>query len=592
MKSRFQHRLWFLVVAVGGWTGSTHVTADDREIGAPNVIVIMTDDQGWGDLGFHGNPVIRTPHLDQLAEASVRLPYFYVSPVCAPTRASLMTGRYNYRTRAIDTYRGRALMDPAEITLAQRLRTGGYRTGLFGKWHLGDTWPLRPIDRGFDTALVHRGGGIGQPSDPPGGENKYSNPILFRDGIAEVQQGYCTDVFFREGMTWANQTIDARKPFFLCLMTNAPHGPLGDVPPAQYEHHRQTPITPDRFPPTPGHPLPSALNSDELARVYAMIENIDDNVGRLIAWLAERNLTRNTLVLFLTDNGVATAGYNGGLRSRKGDVYEGGIRSPLFACWPGRLTPGDGPPHPAAHFDLAPTILEACGLPHDDKLFDGRSLWPLLTRQQVDWPERTLFVQSHRGDVPQAEHHFAARSSRWKLVRSSGFGNEQPDPKTPWELFDMQTDPYETKNVAELHPELVAELRRQYAAWFTDVSQTRPDNYAPVRLAIGSPHENPTVLTRQDWRGADWRPDDRGHWEIDVVESGQFDVTVRWAARTTAVDIELEVAGVRRRETAAAETTELVLKDLALPSGPARVEATVWVGNRPAGVRFVEFLRR
>jgi len=158
MKSRFQHRLWFLVVALIGWPGSTQVTADDREIGAPNVIVIMTDDQGWGDLGFHGNPVIRTPHLDQLAEASVRLPYFYVSPVCAPTRASLMTGRYNYRTRAIDTYRGRALMDPAEITLAQRLRTGGYRTGLFGKWHLGDTWPLRPIDRGFDTALVHRGG--------------------------------------------------------------------------------------------------------------------------------------------------------------------------------------------------------------------------------------------------------------------------------------------------------------------------------------------------------------------------------------------------------------------------------------------------
>ena len=219
MTSRSCPCVWLLIVALGGWGDASRVSAgsppQDREAparaatevatggaekGAPNVIVIMTDDQGWGDLGFHGNPVIRTPHLDRLAEASLRLPYFYVSPVCAPTRASLMTGRYNYRTRAIDTYRGRALMDPGEITLAQRLRAGGYRTGLFGKWHLGDTWPLRPHDRGFDTALVHRGGGIGQPSDPPGGENKYTNPILFRDGVAEAQQGYCTDVYFREGM--------------------------------------------------------------------------------------------------------------------------------------------------------------------------------------------------------------------------------------------------------------------------------------------------------------------------------------------------------------------------------------------------------
>jgi arylsulfatase/arylsulfatase A len=583
--------LWWLVLALGGLMGTPRGADGSPADGAPNVIVIMTDDQGWGDLGFHGNPVIRTPHLDRLAESSVRLPYFYVSPVCAPTRASLLTGRYNYRTRAIDTYRGRALLDPTETTLAQRLHTGGYRTGLFGKWHLGDTWPLRPIDRGFDTALVHRGGGIGQPSDPPGGEDKYTNPILFRDGVAETQEGYCTDVYFREGMAWANRAIEARQPFFLCLMTNAPHGPFGDVPPAQYEHHRRNPITADRFPATPGHPLPARLDADLLARVYAMIENIDDNVGRLRGWLDERNIAHQTLVLFLTDNGEATAGYNAGLRSRKGDVYEGGIRSPLFACWPGRLIPGEGPAQPTAHIDLAPTILEACGLPHRDPQFDGRSLWPLLTRQPVDWPERTLFVQSHRGDVPQPEHHFAARSSRWKLVRSSGFGNERPDPSVPWELFDMQADPYETRNVAEQHPEVVAELRRQYTAWFADVSQTRPDNYAPVRLSIGSPHENPTVLTRQDWRGADWRPDDRGHWEIDVVEAGRFDVTVRWAPRGTPVDIELAVAGERRRETVPAGTADLVVKGLALPTGPARVEATVWVGDRPVGVRFVEFLK-
>ena len=580
-------RRWFLLVIVA-LLGPFSATVP----AAPNVVLIMTDDQGWGDLGFHGNPVIRTPHLDRLARASARLPYFYVSPVCAPTRASLMTGRYNYRTRAIDTYRGRALLDPSETTVAQRLHQAGYHTGLFGKWHLGDTWPLRPTDRGFDAALVHRGGGIGQPSDPPGAEDKYTDPVLFRNGVPEAQHGYCTDIYFREGMAWASQAIDRQQPFFLCLMANAPHGPFGDVPPAQYQFHRQNPITRDRFPATPGHPLPEKMDADVLARVYAMIENIDDNVGRLMTWLEDRQIAGNTLVLFLTDNGEATPGYNSGLRSRKGDVYEGGIRSPLFAHWPGTLTPGEVANNPAAHIDLAPTILEACGLPHADPTFDGRSLWPLLTRQSVAWPERTLFLQSHRGDVPQAEHHFAARSARWKLVRSSGFGNERPDPRVPFELFDMQADPYETRDVAGDHPEVVADLRRQYAAWFADVSQTRPDNYAPVRLAIGSPHENPTVLTRQDWRGADWRPDDRGYWEIDVIEAGTFDVTLRWARKNQPVELELNVGGVRRRERAEPGSRELSMRNVMLPAGPTRVEATVWVGDQPTGVRFVEFERR
>jgi arylsulfatase/arylsulfatase A len=312
----------------------------------------LTDDQGYGDVGFNGNPVLRTPRLDRLARQSVRWEYFYVSPVCTPTRASLMTGRYNYRTRAIDTYRGRAMMDPAEATIAQMLRGAGYATGIFGKWHLGDCYPMRPQDRGFDECLVHRGGGIAQPSDPPGGEGKYTDPVLLHNGKPTPMTGYCTDVYFREGMRWAESAARAGRPFFLYLATNCPHGPWADVPKDKYAYYKKQRIAADVFPATPGHPHAPRPDADVLARVYAMIENIDDNIGRLFAWLDHEKLTDNTLVLFLTDNGPWTWGYNAGLRDHKTSPYEGGIRSPLLAHWPGKSQPGVCSDRIAAHVDL------------------------------------------------------------------------------------------------------------------------------------------------------------------------------------------------------------------------------------------------
>ncbi|MCG6920480.1 MAG: sulfatase-like hydrolase/transferase, partial [Acidobacteria bacterium] len=171
----------------------------------PDVILIVTDDQGYGDLGVKGNPLVRTPHIDAMAARSAEMTRFYVSPVCAPTRASLMTGRYNYRTRAIDTFVGRAMMEPGEVTLAEILRDSGYRTGIFGKWHLGDAYPMRPIDQGFEEALVHRGGGIGQPSDPPGGEGKYTDAVLFHNGRQVSTEGYCTDVYFDRALDWIGE---------------------------------------------------------------------------------------------------------------------------------------------------------------------------------------------------------------------------------------------------------------------------------------------------------------------------------------------------------------------------------------------------
>ncbi len=582
---------WFAaaLAAATWWScGAAQGTAADR----PNVILIMTDDQGYGDSGFSGNPIVKTPHLDAMAKRSARLEYFYVSPVCTPTRACLMTGRYNYRTRAIDTFRGRAMMEHEEVTIAEVLREAGYATGIFGKWHLGDNYPMRPMDQGFEEVLVHRGGGIGQPSDPPGGEGKYTDPIFMANGKLTPMQGYCTDVYFREGMKWAEKAKQQGRPFFLYLPTNAPHGPYGDVPKDKYDDYKKQTISPERFPKTPGHPIAKRLNADTLARVYAMISNIDDNVGRLFAWLDAGKLTENTLVIFLTDNGEATVGYNAGLKGNKSTVYEGGIRSPLFVQWPGRLAPGFASDRIAAHIDLMPTILEACGVAVPEGLrLDGRSILPLLRRQVGEWPERTLFVQSHRGDRPLRYHNCAVRTQRWKLVNPSGFGKEEFSGEPAFELYDMENDPYETKNVAAEHADIVADLKHRYEKWFLDVGTTRPDNYAPPRIYLGTPHEDPVVLTRQDWRGAGWRPNDRGFWDVRVAEAGTYEIRLRFRAVSQPSPVQLAIAGVQLEQTVAEGKKEAVFTCIRLPAGPARLEAAVGKAAEASGVMFVEVSR-
>ena len=560
------------------------------ESAGPNVVLIMTDDQGYGDLGVHGNPIIRTPNIDAMAKKSAVLPNFFVSPVCTPTRACLMTGRYNYRTRGIDTFRGRAMMDTAEVTVAELLKGSGYATGIFGKWHLGDCYPMRPIDQGFAMSLVHRGGGIGQPSDPPGAEDKYTDPVLFRNGQAESFQGYCTDVYFREAIQWADKVSGEGKPFFVYLPTNCPHGPFGDVPPAEYAYYKEQKIVPEAFGKSPGNPVARNMDHDTQARVYAMIENVDQNVGRLLKWLETKKLAENTLVIFMTDNGRATPGYNAGMRGNKSTVYDGGIKSPFFAYWPGKLQPGTASERIAAHIDVAPTILEICGVtkPADLKQ-DGRSIWPLLSRQQAQWPERTLFTQGHRGDVPVLYHNFAARNQKWKLVSATGFGAETLPASGPkFELFDMTSDPYEQHDLAAQHPDVVAKLKGEYEAWFKDVSSTRPDNYAPPRIVVGSPHEKTTVLTRQDWRGAAWGPNDEGHWLVDVAGNGSFDVKVIVAAADADRTVHLRIGSLDVAAPLAAKGTEHVFRGQKLPSGPQQVEAWVEGGGRRVGVRFVE----
>jgi arylsulfatase A-like enzyme len=521
----------------------------------PNVVLILTDDQGWGDVGFHGNARIRTPHMDRMAREGAAFTDFHVSPVCSPTRASLLTGRYNYRTGVVDTYIGRSLMHPDELTLAEMLRGAGYTTGIFGKWHLGDNYPLRAIDQGFDRAVVIKGGGLGQPSDAPGG-GSYFDPILMRDGKAERFRGYCSDIYTDEALRFI-ETNRAR-PFFAYLATNAPHTPL-EIADSYVEPYRRAGL------------------DETTARIYGMVTNMDENVGRVLAKLQELGLARDTIVVFLTDNGPQQGGrFNGGMRGTKGTVFEGGIRVPFFLRWPAAVTAGTTIDRLAAHIDLTPTLIEACGVaPPPGHYVDGRSLLPLLRGGGDAWPDRTLFFQWHRGDAPEPFRACAARTQRWKLVDGK-------------ELYDLERDPGESRDLARENPEVVARLRTEYESWFRDVSGTR--GFAPPRIRLGTSHEDPVVLTRQDWRGprAGWAADSLGHWEVEVVESARYEVTLRMAAAQGAGEARFRLNGASLAAPIAKGATTCALGAASIPAGPGRLEAEVAVGDSTVGVHYVE----
>ncbi|MCZ6597704.1 MAG: arylsulfatase [Planctomycetota bacterium] len=544
-------RAFFLALSVlAACRGAPHRPAPEAPA-RPNVVLIMTDDQGLGDFAHAGHPALETPNLDRLARESPSVRRFYVSPVCSPTRASLMTGRWNYRTRVVDTWIGRSMMEPDEVTIAELLRPAGYATGIFGKWHLGDCYPLRPIDQGFDQALVHRGGGIAQPSEPPANERRYTDPILFRNGEEVATEGYCTDVYFDAALDFIDASLAEGRPFFAYVATNAPHGPYHDVPEELYAKYLAKGV------------------ADREARICAMIENIDANVGRMLAHLDARGLTENTLVVFLNDNGPAGGRYVAGLRGSKAGVHEGGIRSPLFVRWPGHLDPATVIEPIAAHVDVLPTILEAVGVPAPADLhLDGRSLLPLLAGAEPPWPERRIFLQSHRGDVPAFEHHFAVIGQRWKLVRASGFGRHEPEADHPFELYDLIEDPGESNDLAAELPHVVAELREAYARWFADVSGTRPDNYAPPRIVIGDTAETRTVLTRQDWRTAEGQGwGDGGAWLLEARAPTELEVTVLFHEPQTVDRVRLHAgAAVAERGLEHAGKT-LSLGVLPLPAG-------------------------
>lgn len=552
----------------------------------PNIVLIMTDDQGYGDLGITGNPVLETPNIDSFARESAWMLNFHVSPVCSPTRACLMTGRYNYRTRVIDTFKGRSMMDPAEVTVAEVLREAGYATGIFGKWHLGDEYPMRPNDQGFEEALVLRGGGLAQPSEPIENQRRYTNPILFHNDRRVQTEGYCTDVYFAAAIEFMKSRQDARKPFFAYIAPNAPHGPFHDVPQALYEKYKARDLS--------GLFTSGWKNADTLARIFAMEENIDQNVGRLMTFLGEQGLKENTLVIYMVDNGPDGPRYVGPMRGMKSEVHDGGIRSPFFAHWPARLKSDTRSDRIAAHIDVMPTLMEAAGVsvPAGLKL-DGRSLLPLLEGREIDWPDRTLVLQTHRGNEPIPTHHIAVRNQRWKLVHPTGFGREELPSNVPWELYDMTADPAEARNLADAQPEVMRQLAEAYEAWFKDVSTTRPDNYAPPRIVIGSDHDTTTMLTWQDWRVGDpqgWGKG--GKWLLHAERDAVYDVVLRWREPIQAATVSIRAGATRRTVTLSEASDRVEVSGLAVAQGDLELRVQVSRGEESEEVYQLILTRR
>jgi len=555
----------------------------------PNVLLIMTDDQGFGDLGLHGNPAVRTPNLDRLAGESAQLTSFYVCPVCSPTRASLLTGRYNYRTGVVDTYLGRSMMHTTEVTLAELLGTAGYRTGIFGKWHLGDNYPLRPQDQGFQQSLVHRGGGIAQPAGPPG--DGYFDPVLIENGHEVKKPGYCSDIYIDALISFVEQNRDT--PWFAYLAFNCPHTPL-QVADEYIKPFDDVDFAALSYGWTEGHPLPRKIDHDATARVYGMVANIDENVGRLLARLDELGIAENTIVLFLTDNGPQQPRYNAGMLDRKGNVHEGGIRVPCFVRWPARVAAGRKIDRIAAHIDVVPTMLDACGVEPPQALqLDGVSLMPLLEATSNNWSDRTLFFQWHRGDVPQPYRACAVRTQQYKLAQPLGVPEGAFEKQPAFELFDMSADPFEQHDVATEHPEIVADLKKRYDAWYADVRAER--EFAPPRIVLGTEHENPATLTRQDWRGAHagWSDKDRGHWLVDVARSGTFDITLRFPATSSDATAKFTLGNNAHTAKVPAGATEHTFHEVRLLPGEGQLDAWLATDSDSEGVgaHYVDLVR-
>lgn len=521
----------------------------------PNVLLILTDDQGWGDLGVNGNEKIHTPNIDRFAREAVRFTRFYAEPVCTPTRAGLMTGRYHFRTRAIDTWCGRAIMHPDETTIAEVLAAAGYRTGIFGKWHLGDHFPSRPIDQGFSTSLVHAGGGISQPSDPPGGSS-YFDPWLERDGKPVQAKGYCSDVFANAAIEFIESSAAKRQPFFAYLAFNAPHVPL-QVAKELVEPYR------------------AAGLDGPTAKLYAMVTNIDDNVARVLSTLDKHELTRDTIVIFMSDNGPHGDRFNGVLRGGKGTVYEGGIRVPFFIRWPAGFKGDREVDRIAAHIDVMPTILSACGAaaPANVKL-DGRDLLPLMRddTSAKTWPDRTLYLQWHRGDAPDAGRNCAAVTQRYKLLQPMGMADGPPPRNPKWALYDLHDDPSEKNDVSADHADVASAMRHDYDAWFADVTSTR--GFDPVPIHIGSDRENPVLLTRNDRRGGtNGDAKQTGFWVLRVDRAASFDITLMCQSADEARDVSLQIGDAPLTTMMPVGATEHTFTNVRLPAGETRLEA-------------------
>jgi arylsulfatase A-like enzyme len=481
----------------------------------PNVILIVTDDQGYGDMSVHGNPWLDTPNLDRLHNEGISLDDYHVDPYCTPTRAALMTGRYSVRVGAWAVTEGRQLLNPDETTMAEVFAASGYRTGMFGKWHLGDAYPYAPRYRGFQDTVHHLAGGVDEIGNPVG--NDYFDDTYYRDGVAEKFEGYCTDVFFDETLRFIEEgrASDFEQPFFIYLPLNAMHGPL----------------TVD---PSYSDPFMAQGLHESLSKFLGMVQNFDENLGRLLESLKEWGIDENTIIVFMGDNGTGGGydpktgqGYNAGMRDKKGSTYEGGHRVACFIRWRGKFEGGKSVETLTAHLDWLPTFVELCDLKTPvDLNFDGENIAGLLRGEANNGRDRILFVDRqadqlekwHLGADLKAKYPSrAVLTERWRLVNS--------------ELYDIVQDPGQRTNVAKQFPEVVENLDQAYGQHFRDVT-SHGGKYTP--FFIGSSEENPTRFTTRDWHhtkgGVIWKMElvendslfVNGFWALDAQQAGRY----------------------------------------------------------------------
>ncbi|MEX0275379.1 MAG: arylsulfatase [Flavobacteriaceae bacterium] len=482
----------------------------------PNVILIITDDQGYGDLGITGNDQIKTPFLDQLAKESIRFNNFYVSPVCAPTRASLMTGRYSLRTGVSDTYNGGSIMAQNEVTIAEMLKQGGYQTGIFGKWHLGDNHPSRPKDQGFDESVIHLSGGMGQVGDFTTyfkGDRSYFDPVLWHNGEKEAYSGYCSDIFADSAIQFIEKNREG--PFFCYLSFNAPHTPL-QVPQHYYRQYADIDPSISFEKNNATDRKMSGKDKEDARRVYAMVTNIDDNIGRLLKKVDDLGITENTIIIFMTDNGPQQLRYVGGMRGLKGSVFRGGVRVPFFMRYPEQFKEHIEIETTAAHIDVLPTLAQLCHVePPTDRKLDGKSLLPLLEGGHVDWADRPLFFYWTR-KYPERYHNIALQKGNYKLVGHTNFDASIED----FNLFDIKDDPNEQKNIVSKNKDLAIDLKSELDALYQELISSE-NLVNPPLISVGSDVENPVVLNRNDASGQRgiWSQEEVfGKWEVNIAE--------------------------------------------------------------------------
>ena len=496
---------------------------------SPNILLVMTDDQGFGDAGFQGNPVLKTPALDALAASGVRFTDFLASPTCSPSRAALMTGRHEFRSGVTHTIEGRNLLRLGAPTMAEAFSKAGYRTAIFGKWHLGEPRPFHPLDRGFGHALLVGGGATGQVPDFWG--NTMFDPHLQENGEWKPFKGHMTDIFADKALEWM---CSGEQPWFCYLPLNAPHVPL------QVGGEWAKPYLDAGLP-------------ERLAKFYGMISHLDAALGRVLAGLAERGLLENTIVVFLGDNGTALGGdpqpgeFNGGLRGTKGSAYQGGMRIPALFSWPGHFAQGRSVETLASLCDVLPTLAQACGLDLQDfPKSDGRSLMPVLVagKQPAGWKDRV--VATHVGRWPSGTPveklpflNASVRNQRYSLVNGV-------------ELYDLESDPGESKEISKSHPEILSRLRKAHLDWWESV---RGPAMEIQPFPVGLPGQGPVDLTCMDWlpsraipgapAGGAWEQETLrgwisgtkvggadgavGGWLLDVAAPGVYRIEVRQA---------------------------------------------------------------